>query len=237
MSRAPKWVYFFGNGKAEGKGTDKELLGGKGAGLAEMTNIGLPVPAGFTLATECCDLYFQAGCRWPDGLDKQVRTNLAKLERTCGKKLGGGDDPLLVSVRSGAALSMPGMMETILNLGLNDESVEALARQSGNRRFALDAYRRLIMMYGSTARGIDRELFDHAFDEIKEQRTRPRLGVPGDQKVQDTDVDEAELDALIGAFKALYSQHTGEPFPQDPYEQLVGAISAVFGSWMADKAV
>ncbi|MCH7813923.1 MAG: pyruvate, phosphate dikinase, partial [Planctomycetes bacterium] len=237
MSRATKWVYFFGNGKAEGKGTDKELLGGKGAGLAEMTNIGLPVPAGFTLVTECCDLYFQAGKRWPKGLDKQVRANLTKLERTCGKKLGGGDDPLLVSVRSGAALSMPGMMETILNLGLNDESVEALGRQSGNRRFALDAYRRLIMMYGSTARGIDREHFDRAFDQIKEQRSRLRLGLPHDRKVQDTDVDEAELDALIAAYKGLYTQHTGESFPQDPYEQLTGAISAVFGSWMADKAI
>ena len=238
MARStPKWVYFFGKGRAEGKGTDKELLGGKGAGLAEMTNIGLPVPAGFTLATECCDLYYKAGHRWPAGLEKQVRDNLRKLEQVCGKRFGAGEDPLLVSVRSGAALSMPGMMETILNLGLNDESVEALGRQASNRRFALDAYRRLIMMYGSTARGIDREHFDRAFDGIKWQRTRPRLGIPEGRRVQDTDVDEHELESLIGVFKDLYREHTGEQFPQDPHTQLIGAISAVFDSWMADKAV
>ncbi|MHC4064933.1 MAG: putative PEP-binding protein, partial [Planctomycetota bacterium] len=192
---------------------------------------------GFTLTTDCCGLFYQAGRRWPPGLEKQVQDNLKKLERVTKKRFGAGDDPLLVSVRSGAALSMPGMMETILNLGLNDESVEALGRQASNRRFALDAYRRLIMMYGATARGIDRAHFDRAFDEIKEQRTRLRLGVPSDQMIKDTDVNEQELDALIEAFKNIYAQHTGEPFPQDPYTQLVGSIDAVFGSWMADKAV
>ncbi len=232
-----KWVYFFGNGKAEGKGTDKELLGGKGAGLAEMTNIGLPVPAGFTIATDCCDLYYKAGRRWPAGLEKEVKENLKKLEACTGKRFGVGKDPLLVSVRSGAASSMPGMMETILNLGLNDASVEALAQQSGNRRFALDAYRRLITMYGSTARGIDREHFEHAFDEVKAQLTRQRMCLPPESRVHDTDVNEAELEHLIARHKSIYFDHTGEPFPQHPYEQLVGAINAVFGSWMADKAV
>ena len=237
MARTKKWVYFFGNGKAEGKGTDKELLGGKGAGLAEMTSIGLPVPAGFTVVTECCDLYYKAGRRWPSGLGKQIKENLRKLERVCKKRFGAGSNPLLVSVRSGAAASMPGMMETILNLGLNDESMEALARQSGNRRFALDAYRRLVMMYGSTARGIEREHFERAFDEVKEQQTRHRLGLPAYVKILDTNVNEHELEALIGRYKTIYFDHTGEQFPQDPDQQLGGAIDAVFGSWMADKAV
>jgi len=237
MARSRKWVYFFGNGKAEGKGADKQLLGGKGAGLAEMTNIGLPVPGGFTITTECCDYFYRSGRRWPDGMEKQVKDNLRKLERACKKRFGAGAEPLLVSVRSGAAVSMPGMMETILNLGLNDESVESLGRQAGNRRFALDAYRRLIMMYGSTARGIDREHFDSAFEEIKDQQTRARLGVPPGSKILDADVNEAELEGLIGRFKTVYYNHTNERFPQDPYEQLVGSINAVFGSWMADKAV
>ncbi len=177
MARPMKWVYFYGNGKAEGKGTQKVLLGGKGAGLAEMTSIGLPVPAGFTITTEACAYYYKSGRRWPAGLEKQVKDNLKKLERAIGKRFGAGDNPLLVSVRSGAAVSMPGMMETILNLGLNDQSVESLGRQAGNRRFALDAYRRLIMMYGATARGIDRGQFDQAFDQIKDELTRPRLGI------------------------------------------------------------
>ena len=237
MARSMKWVYSFGNGKAEGKGTDKELLGGKGAGLAEMTSIGLPVPAGFTIATEACDYYYKSGRRWPPGLDKQVRENLKKLERVTGKRFGAGHDPLLVSVRSGAAVSMPGMMETILNLGLNDESVEALGLQSGNRRFAQDAYRRLIMMFGTTARGMERGSFDQAFEEVKERLTRRRLEVPLEVRIQDTDVNEHELEGLIGRYKVLYFKHTGEQFPQDPYRQLVGAIDAVFDSWMADKAV
>ncbi|HUU81908.1 MAG TPA: PEP/pyruvate-binding domain-containing protein, partial [Phycisphaerae bacterium] len=193
MARSMKWVYSFGNGKAEGKGTDKELLGGKGAGLAEMTSIGLPVPAGFTIATEACDYYYKSGRRWPPGLDKQVRENLKKLERVTGKRFGAGHDPLLVSVRSGAAVSMPGMMETILNLGLNDESVEALGLQSGNRRFAQDAYRRLIMMFGTTARGMERGSFDQAFEEVKERLTRRRLEVPQEVRIQDTDVNDHEL--------------------------------------------
>ncbi len=236
MAKATRWVYFFGNGKADGRGDQKELLGGKGAGLAEMTRIGLPVPGGFTITTEACAAYNDRGRKWPAGLEKQVRQMIAKLERACRKKLGGAKDPLLVSVRSGAARSMPGMMETILNLGLNDKSVEGLAVISGNRRFAFDAYRRLIMMYGATAKGIERELFDHAFDAVKRDRTRSRLGLPYDAKVADTQMDEDELVDVVARFKDIYRQHCGGEFPQDPFEQLRGSIDAVFDSWMADKA-
>ncbi len=232
-----KFVYSFGAGVAEGNGTMKELLGGKGAGLHEMTKIALPVPAGFTITTEVCDLYFRNGKKWPEGLEKEVQRHLAQLEKTTKKTLGDPRDPLLVSVRSGAPVSMPGMMETILNLGLTDASVEGLAAKTGNRRFALDAYRRFIMMYGSTAMGIEREEFDRAFDGIKEKRTRPRLRIAAGQKINDTDVNEEELDELIKTFKKIYRDHIKADFPQDPWEQLKGAVDAVFNSWMADKAV
>ncbi len=162
-----KYVYFFGGGKAEGSGSMRNLLGGKGAGLAEMTSIGLPVPAGFTITTEVCAEYYKNNRRYPAELKKQVEDYLIKLEKITGKKLGDKKDPLLVSVRSGAAVSMPGMMETILNLGLNDESVQGLTEKTGNARFALDAYRRFILMYGSIAMNIDREKFDKIFDDIK----------------------------------------------------------------------
>ncbi len=237
MATGSKYVYSFGNGKAEGRGHQKELLGGKGAGLAEMTHIGLPVPAGFTITTDCCATYFSNERKWPRGLESQIKNGIAKLEKACRKRLGDPRDPLLVSVRSGAAASMPGMMETILNLGLNDESVEGLARVSNNRRFALDAYRRFITMYGSTARGVHRELFDEAFDHLKNQHTRARIYKPENEKVLDTEVNEEELEILIRRYKEIYKQHTGEDFPQKPFEQLVGAINAVFSSWMADKAV
>ena len=232
-----KYVYFFGGGKAEGDGSMKELLGGKGAGLAEMTSIGLPVPGGFTITTEVCDLFYKNGKEYPKGLKEEVDEHLLALEKLAGKKLGDAKDPLLVSVRSGAPISMPGMMETILNLGLNDKSVEGLALKTGNKRFALDGYRRFIMMYGSTAMGIEREKFDHIFDKIKNEKTRARLGVPAGKKVNDTEVDTAELEELISQFKAMYKKEIGKDFPQDPREQLWGAVSAVFGSWMADKAV
>ncbi len=232
-----KYVYSFGKGKAEGNGRMRAVLGGKGAGLAEMTDIGLPVPAGFTITTDCCAQYHRSRGRWPQGLDAQVREGLRQLQAACAKKFGDPKDPLLVSVRSGAAASMPGMMETILNLGLNDESVEGLARVSGNRRFALDAYRRFIMMYGSTAKGISRELFEDAFDSLKNRYTRPRLGKPDDQKVGDTEVNEEELISLIHTCKDLYARHAGEDFPQKPYVQLVGAINAVFDSWTSEKAI
>ncbi|TXT43034.1 MAG: ppdK, partial [Spirochaetes bacterium] len=232
-----KFVYAFGNGVAEGDGSMKEILGGKGAGLAEMTKIGLPVPAGFTITTEVCDLYYKSGKKWPAGLDKEMDKHLKLLEKTTGKKLGDAKDPLLVSVRSGASVSMPGMMETILNLGLNDASVQGLTAKTGNPRFALDAYRRFIMMYGSTAMGIEREEFDAAFNEVKNSLTRKRLKTPVGTKVLDTDVNADELAVLIDAFKAIYRKHIKADFPQDPREQLKGSIDAVFNSWMADKAV
>ena len=231
-----KSVYFFGGGKAEGKGHMKDVLGGKGAGLAEMTNIGLPVPAGFTTTTEVCDYYYKNNRKYPKGFEAEVKKNLTRLEKLVGKKLGDPNDPLLVSVRSGAARSMPGMMETVLNLGLNDQSVEGLARMTSNRRFALDAYRRFILMYGSTAMGVPRKKFDEEFDDIKERMTRVRLNIRKGL-VLDTDVNEQELEELIHRLKGVYKYATGKDFPQDPHEQLWGAIGAVIGSWMADKAV
>ncbi len=232
-----KYVYFFSKKHSDGNKDMKNLLGGKGAGLAEMASIGLPVPAGFTITTEVCDLYYKNGKRYPAGLEKEVDENMRRLEKEVGKKFGDAADPLLVSVRSGAPLSMPGMMETILNLGLNDRSVAGLAAKTGNRRFALDAYRRFIMMYGSTAKGIDREEFNHAFEMVKSGRTRQRLGLPLHQKVNDTDVDESELEEVVAQFKAIYRSRIGRDFPQEPREQLWGSVDAVFGSWMAEKAV
>ncbi len=228
-----KWAYFFGGRKAEGRGAQKELLGGKGAGLHEMTRIGLPVPAGFTITTEACAQYYGAGNRWPKGMEADVRASLARLEKLTKKRLGDPDDPLLVSVRSGAARSMPGMMETILNLGLNDRSVEGLAKLTKNGRFAWDAYRRFITMYGSTAKGVPREAFDVEFKRLKMETTSKRIGKPAG----DTDVNEAELRELVAAYKAIYKEHVHGDFPQDPWEQLSGSINAVFGSWMAEKAV
>lgn len=237
MAAAGKLVYSFGRGKAEGRGDQKLLLGGKGAGLAEMTRIGLPVPAGFTITTTTCEAYLKSGGTWPRGLEAQVRDGVRELERLTKKKLGGAKDPLLVSVRSGAARSMPGMMETILNLGLNDESVEGLAKASGNRRFAFDSYRRFITMYGATARGIERHKFDAAFDMVKEEVTRLRLARRAEEPVLDTDVNAEELERLVGFLKNIYREATGEEFPQDPFDQLRGAINAVFNSWNAEKAV
>ncbi|UTC61525.1 pyruvate, phosphate dikinase [Treponema sp. OMZ 787] len=232
-----KYVYFFGGGSAEGNGTMKEVLGGKGAGLAEMTAIGLPVPAGFTITTEVCEEYYKNNRKYPAELTAQVESYLSKLEKITGKKLGDKKDPLLVSVRSGAPVSMPGMMETILNLGLNDQSVQGLAEKTGNLRFALDAYRRFILMYGSTAMNIEREKFDKILDDVKEKRTKKRLNLAQTAKVSDTDVNEPELQEVIDRSKKLYEKEIKAPFPQDPIKQLWGAIGAVFGSWMSDKAV
>ncbi len=225
--RVTKMVYSYGNGKAEGNGSMRDLLGGKGAGLAEMTLIGLPVPAGFTITTQACAEYYNQDRKWPKGLEKQVREHLARLEKTCGKKLGDPHDPLLVSVRSGAARSMPGMMETILNLGLNDRSVEGLANATRNPRFAWDSYRRFIQMYSTVVVGLSKEVLEEKLDEMKRH-----LGV-----TQDTDVPTESLRTLCGQFKSFFREQTGEEFPQDPWQQLVGAINAVFGSWMAEKAV
>ena len=222
-----KRVYFFGGGKAEGRGDAKTLLGGKGAGLAEMTNIGLPVPPGFTITIDTCAEYWKLGKRYPSGFEKEVLQVLKKLEAVTGKKLGDSSDPLLVSVRSGAARSMPGMMETILNLGLNDRSVEGLATKTNNARFAYDSYRRFIQMYATTAMGLSKEPMEEMLHEMKHHK-----GVKND-----TDLSADDLKKLCVQFKQFYQEKRGEPFPQDPTQQLWGAISAVFNCWEADKAV
>ncbi len=222
-----KYVYFFGSGKADGKGTMKDLLGGKGAGLAEMTNLKIPVPAGFTITTEACNEYFKAGKKYPPGMWQQVLDNLRKVEKAMGIKFGDADNPLLVSVRSGAKFSMPGMMDTVLNLGLNDTTISALIRRTKNERFVYDAYRRLITMFGSIVMGVDRQKFEKALEDMKETRG-VRL---------DTDLTAADLKVLIQEFKRIYKKNTGEDFPSEPLEQLSKAINAVFGSWFGDRAV
>ncbi|MBE3009964.1 pyruvate, phosphate dikinase [Microbispora sp. NEAU-D428] len=215
----PKYVYDF----TEGNKDLKDLLGGKGANLAEMTKIGLPVPPGFTITTEACRHYLGHG-GIPDGLEGEIVEHLAALEARMGKRLGQADDPLLVSVRSGAKFSMPGMMETVLNIGLNDDSVLGLAKQSGNDRFAWDSYRRLIQMFGKTVLGIDGELFEDAMDDLKGER-------------DDTDLDAADLQRLVETFKGIVRERTGRDFPADPREQMDLAVRAVFDSWNAPRAI
>lgn len=227
MSDPHKYVYSFGGGKADGKADMKDLLGGKGANLAEMSVIGIPVPPGFTITTEVCAAYFENGKKLPEALKPQVQAALQQVEKQIGAKLGDPANPLLVSVRSGAALSMPGMMNTILNLGLTDVSVEGLAKKTGNPRFAYDGYRRLIDMFGSTAMGVDHEHFEHELGALKQER-----GVKND-----TDLSADDLKILVERYKAVYKRHTGHDFPQDPQEQLWAAIMAVFNSWMGNKAV
>jgi len=222
-----KWVYFFGAGKAEGDGTWRDLLGGKGAGLAEMTRIGLPVPGGFTISTEACDYFYKNGKRYPSELRKQVADNVAKLERVTKRKLGDPKNPLLVSVRSGSARSMPGMMETILNLGLNDRSVAGLAAATKNERFAYDAYRRFVQMYSTVVIEMPKEDLEHRLRAMKD-----RVGVK-----EDTAVPASGWKELVAEYKSLFKEKTGKNFPDDPMDQLWGAIGAVFGSWMAEKAV
>jgi pyruvate,orthophosphate dikinase len=222
-----KWVYFFGAGKAEGDGTWRDLLGGKGAGLAEMTKIGLPVPAGFTISTEACDYFYKNGKKYPSELKKQVADNITKLERATKKKLGDPKNPLLVSVRSGSARSMPGMMETILNLGLNDRSVAGLAAATKNERFAYDAYRRFVQMYCTVVMEMSKEDLEHRLRAMKD-----RVGVK-----EDTAVPASGWKELVAEYKKVFREKTGKDFPDDPMDQLWGAIGAVFGSWMAEKAV
>ncbi len=222
-----KYVYFFGAGKADGAGDMRDLLGGKGAGLAEMTRIGLPVPAGFTITTETCDYYLKHAHKYPKQLRAEVAKNLARLEKLTKKKLGDANDPLLVSVRSGSARSMPGMMETILNLGLNERSVAGLAKATGNERFAWDAYRRLVQMYSSVVIGLPKEEL-----EVRLRKMKDGLGVK-----DDTQVSAQGWRELVGEYKAYFKQKTGNDFPEDPVEQLWGAIGAVFESWMGEKAV
>src|SRR5512140_2685765 len=219
-----KYVYSFGGGKADGHGKMKDVLGGKGAGLAEMTNAGLPVPPGFTIQTDACREYMRGGLS-PE-VDRQMEAALRQLEALQGQKLGKGSNPLLVSVRSGAKFSMPGMMDTILNLGLNDESVEALAKLSNNPRFAYDSYRRLIQMFGNVVLDIEKSAFDEVFDGKKKQR-----------KVKlDTELDAKALKEVIEEYKKVVKKHAKRDFPQEPHEQLVMARDAVFRSWENDRA-
>ena len=226
-AKTGQWVYAFGGGKAQGRGGMRNLLGGKGAGLAEMASLGLPVPPGFTITTEVCTYFYANGEAYPKDLKPQVETALAEVGRITGKKFGGGENPLLVSVRSGARASMPGMMDTVLNLGLNDLTVAALAERSGDKRFAYDSYRRFITMYSDVVLGIPHHHFEEILDEHKD-----RNGY-----TLDTDLDAADWEQLVARFKDRVEEQSGKPFPQDPHAQLWGAIGAVFGSWMNQRAI
>ncbi len=223
---ATKYVYLFANGKADGRGDLKDLLGGKGAGLAEMTNAGLPVPPGFTITTEACNAYYGAGAKFPEGMWQHALDAMKQVEHASGKKFGDASNPLLVSVRSGAKFSMPGMMDTVLNLGLNDETLKGLAELTSNERFAYDAYRRFIQMFGKIVLGIDGDLFEHALDAAK-KKARVKL---------DTELTANDLKRVAKDFKKIVKDHTGKPFPTDPYKQLEEAIKAVFRSWNGDRA-
>ncbi|MCI6322780.1 pyruvate, phosphate dikinase [Treponema porcinum] len=226
---ATKYVYFFGNGDADGDESMRAELGGKGANLAQMAKapLSLPVPPGFTITTDVCQEFYKLNRNYPEGLSEQVDEYLGKLEAAMGKKLGDENDPLLVSVRSGAAISMPGMMDTILNLGLNDKAVIGLANKTGNERFAWDAYRRFIQMYGDVAMGVDHDKFEAIIDEVKAIR-----GIK-----EDTELTTDELKKIVEKYKAMYKAEKGEDFPQDAKTQMWGAIGAVFGSWMNPRAI
>ncbi|MCH2132320.1 MAG: pyruvate, phosphate dikinase [Phycisphaerales bacterium] len=226
-SRTTRMIYAFGRTRTDGHASQRELIGGKGANLAEMTSIGLPVPPGFTITTETCAAFDARGGKLPTGLMDEVRTSVRRLERETDKEFGSDTNPLLVSVRSGAAVSMPGMMDTILNLGLTDTAVEGLASLTGNERFAWDAYRRLINMFGDVVMGVDHHYFEAEFDKVKKK-----------YKVsEDTDVPAEGLRMLCDRYKKVYRKHVGKNFPQDPYKQLQAAIEAVFRSWRAPKAI
>ncbi|MHC4712825.1 MAG: pyruvate, phosphate dikinase [Planctomycetota bacterium] len=228
MAKSGKYVYFFGRGKAEGNTRMKEILGGKGANLAEMASIGLPVPPGFTISTEVCDLYYKIGKKKTYGLiENQVAANLRKLEKATGKTFGKGPQPLLLSVRSGAAQSMPGMMDTVLNLGLNNETIKALIDLSGDLRFVLDAYRRFIQMFGDVVMGVEHDHFEHILDSVKKKYKR----------ANDAQLTARELQEVIDGYRKVYRRDTGENFPQDPEVQLWKSIDAVVGSWNNPRAV
>ncbi len=236
-SSSEKYVYFFGNKKADGHGGMKPLLGGKGANLAEMTRIGLPVPPGLTITTEVCTYYYAHHRTYPKQMWPQVKAGVANMEKILGKTFGDVEKPLLVAVRSGARDSMPGMMDTILNLGLNDQTVVALEKASNNSRFAWDCYRRFIQMYGDVVMGVqkrpneDHEPFEIVIDAVKNEL------FPNESHVEDTRLDAAGLQELVKRFKALIKERTGKEFPTDPWKQLEGAVGAVFGSWMNDRAI
>ncbi|MCK5878742.1 MAG: pyruvate, phosphate dikinase, partial [Holophagae bacterium] len=221
-----KSVYYFSKQGAEGNTGMKNLLGGKGSNLAEMCNLGVPVPPGFTLSTEACVHYYKNDGKYPEGLEEQVLENLARLEKELGKSFGDTKNPMLVSVRSGARVSMPGMMDTVLNLGLNDQSVLGLVAESGNERFAYDSYRRFIQMFGNVVMGVDSEHFESRLTAMKKDR-----GVK-----EDTELSAADLRELVDQFKSVFQDKTGEGFPQEPIKQLWNAIGAVFGSWNNDRA-
>src|SRR5437016_5532802 len=231
-----RYVYYFGDGHADGSGSMKPLLGGKGANLHEMTRIGLPVPPGFTITTELCSYFYDHNRTYPRELETEVAAALAKVEKSVGKKFGDKERPLLVSVRSGARDSMPGMMDTILNLGMNDEVVEIVAKKTNNARFAFDSYRRFLQMYGDVVMGVqkrpgvDHEPFETVIEHLKDERY-------GKHDFPDVRLTVADLKELVQRFKALINERTGKSFPQDPWEQLWGAIGAVFGSWMNDRAI
>ncbi|UCH98647.1 MAG: pyruvate, phosphate dikinase, partial [Candidatus Aminicenantes bacterium] len=222
-----KYVFFFSKGFTEGKKELRDLLGGKGANLAEMSNLKLPIPPGFTITAKVCKLYYKNNRNYPGGLKEEVEGNLRRLEGLMGKKLGDPDEPLLVSVRSGAAVSMPGMMDSVLNLGLNDQSVEGLAKRSSNERFAYDSYRRFIQMFGNVVMGIVSEKFEEALDRVKMIK-----GV-----VYDQDLGVEDLKEVVVKFKELIKEETGEEFPQDPKVQLWKSIDAVFKSWNNPRAI
>ena len=228
-----KYVYYFGDGKADGKADMKGLLGGKGANLAEMTNIGLPVPPGFTISTEVCTYYYANKKKYPKELTKQVDESLRKLEKSLGMKFGNAKNPLLISVRSGARASMPGMMDTILNLGLSDNTIQGLIQKTGNERFAWDSYRRFVQMYGDVVLGLkpqhkdEIDPFEHIIDEVKKQK-----GI-----LLDTELDTGDLQELVRRFKKAIKARLNIDFPDDPYEQLWGSVGAVFGSWMNERAI
>lgn len=226
-AKAGKLVYFFGNGKSEGDASMKSLLGGKGANLAEMTNIGIPVPPGFTITTETCDLFYQSGKKWPATLEAQVRENMKKLEKSLGLGFGDRNNPLLVSVRSGAAASMPGMMDTVLNLGLNSDVVQGLIIKTENERFAWDAYRRFIQMFGDVVMNVDHDAFEHILETKKTQAGAK----------QDTDLSANDLKEIVRLYKKVVLEQTGEEFPDDPYQQLFKSVNAVFSSWNNPRAI
>ncbi|TJX00948.1 MAG: pyruvate, phosphate dikinase, partial [Mesorhizobium sp.] len=222
-----KWVYTFGDGAAEGRAGDRNLLGGKGANLAEMCSLGLPVPPGFTITTEVCNAYYANGRTYPASLEADVAVALDHIGRLTGRRFGDPSKLLLVSVRSGGRASMPGMMDTVLNLGLNDETVEALAADSGDARFAYDSYRRFIQMYSDVVMGLDHEVFEEILEDQK--------GGLGHEL--DTELSAIEWQGVIALYKAKVEEELGKPFPQDPHEQLWGAIGAVFSSWMNNRAI
>jgi len=223
----PKYVYFFGDGKADGSAKLRPILGGKGADLAEMTLIGLPVPPGFTIAAEVCRYYYKNGGKFPQGLDAEIEENLKKLEQTMKAGFGDPENPLMLSVRSGAAVSMPGMMDTVLNLGLNDEVMQGIAKKIGNERFGWDAYRRLIHMFGNVVMGVEHEKFEEILSEVKKD-----VGAE-----LDTQLNTQDLKKVVARYKELYTHETGEDFPQEPRDQLKRATEAVFKSWNIPRAL